>query len=60
MTLSIQEFYDRLADEYHLIFGRWDEAVKWQGEVLDTLLRSETGPGSLSIFDWSCGIGTKR
>jgi glycine/sarcosine N-methyltransferase len=59
MPLSIQEFYDRLADEYHLIFGNWDEAVKWQGEVLDTLLRSETGRGSLSILDCSCGIGTQ-
>lgn len=59
MTLSIQEFYDRLAGEYHLIFGSWDEAVKWQGEVLDTLLRSETGRGSLSILDCSCGIGTQ-
>lgn len=59
MPLSIQEFYDRLADEYQLIFGNWDEAVKWQGEVLDTLLRSETGRGSLSILDCSCGIGTQ-
>lgn len=59
MTLSIQEFYDRLADEYHLIFGSWDEAAKWQGEVLDMLLRSETGRGSLSILDCSCGIGTQ-
>jgi glycine/sarcosine N-methyltransferase len=59
MPRSIQEFYDRLAGEYHLIFGNWDEAVKWQGEVLDTLLRSETGRGSLSILDCSCGIGTQ-
>ena len=59
MPRSIQDFYDRLGGEYHLIFGNWDEAVKWQGEVLDTLLRSETGRGSLSILDCSCGIGTQ-
>jgi glycine/sarcosine N-methyltransferase len=59
MTLSVQEFYDHLADEYHLIFGSWDQTVKWQGEVLDALLRSETGRGSLSILDCSCGIGTQ-
>ena len=59
MSLSSREFYDRLADEYHLIFGNWDEAVKWQGEVLDTLLRSVTGRRSLSILDCSCGIGTQ-
>lgn len=59
MTLSIQEFYDRLADEYHPIFGRWNEALKWQGEVLDTLLRSETGRRSLSISGCTCCIGTQ-
>ena len=59
MSLTSREFYDRLADEYHLIVGNWDEAVKWQGEVLDTLLRSVTGRGSLSILDCSCGIGTQ-
>jgi glycine/sarcosine N-methyltransferase len=59
MSLSSRGFYDRLADEYHLIFGNWDEAVKWQGEVLDTLLRSVTGHRSLSILDCSCGIGTQ-
>lgn len=59
MALSIQEFYDCLADEYHLIFGSWDEEMKRQGGVLDSLLRSETGRGSLSILDCSCGIGTQ-
>jgi len=59
MSFSSREVYDRLADEYHLIFGNWDEAVKWQGEVLDTLLRSVTGRRSLSILDCSCGIGTQ-
>ena len=59
MTLSPQEFYDRLADEYHLIFGSWGEEVKRQGKVLDGLLRSEAERGALSILDCSCGIGTQ-
>lgn len=59
VSLSIQQFYDRLAAEYHSIFGNWDETVKRQGEMLDALLRSEIGHRSLSILDCSCGIGTQ-
>ncbi len=59
MTLSIQEFYDRLADEYRLIFGSWDEEVRQQGKILYRRLRTETGRERLSILDCSCGIGTQ-
>src|SRR5919202_470097 len=59
MDLSTQEFYDRFANEYHLIFGSWEGKVRRQGKVLDKLLRSETGQGCLSILDCSCGIGTQ-
>jgi glycine/sarcosine N-methyltransferase len=60
MDLSTQDFYDRLAEDYHLIFGGWDEEVRQQGEILDRLLRTETGRRErLSILDCSCGIGTQ-
>jgi SAM-dependent methyltransferase len=52
-------FYDDLADRYHLIFGDWDRAVRWQGEVLEHLIRAEMGPGTLSVLDCSAGIGTQ-
>ncbi len=57
--MSIEDFYDRFAGEYHLIFASWDEQVRDQGKVLDSLLRSETGQQRLSILDCSCGIGTQ-
>ncbi len=59
MDPSTREFYDQLAGEYHRIFGNWDEAVRWQGEVLDGLLRQRFGRTRLSILDCSCGIGTQ-
>src|SRR5215210_8227118 len=34
-------FYDGLAGRYHLIFGDWEGAVRWQGEVLERLIRAE-------------------
>jgi hypothetical protein len=60
MPPSIQEFYDLLTEEYHLIFSNWDEAIAWQGGVLHTLLCSETGRRSPSSLDCSSGIGTKQ
>ena len=54
-----RDFYDELADEYHLIFGDWDREVTRQGEVLDALLRQQTGAERLSVLDCSCGIGTQ-
>jgi glycine/sarcosine N-methyltransferase len=52
-------FYDGLADHYHLIFGDWDRSVRWQGEVLDRMIRAEMGDESLSVLDCSAGIGTQ-
>lgn len=59
MRRSERDFYDELAAEYHLIFGDWDREVTGQGEVLDALLRQETGAANLSVLDCSCGIGTQ-
>ena len=59
MTPSTRAFYDHLADEYHLIFGDWEQAVRRQGKVLEGLLCSKMGAGRLSILDCSCGIGTQ-
>jgi glycine/sarcosine N-methyltransferase len=59
MEHPVEEFYDELADEYNLIFGDWDRGVRWQGEVVDTLLRRTAGAGHLSVLDCSCGIGTQ-
>jgi glycine/sarcosine N-methyltransferase len=52
-------FYDGLAECYHLIFDDWDRAVRWQGEVLDRMIRAEMGAGSFSVLDCSAGIGTQ-
>lgn len=53
-----REFYDDLADDYHLIYDDWRRSVVGQGEALDRLIRAEIG-GPCSILDASCGIGTQ-
>jgi glycine/sarcosine N-methyltransferase len=60
MNSSVTTFYDDLATDYHLIFKDWDEAIIGQSEVLDNLIREQTGKGPpLRLYDCSCGIGTQ-
>ena len=58
--MSVVDFYDALADDYELVYaGRWDQAVAFQGEVLDRLIVASLGPGAKEVLDCSCGIGTQ-
>lgn len=59
MAGTARDFYDGLSDRYHLIFGDWDRAVRWQGEALDRIISEEMGAGRRSILDCSAGIGTQ-
>jgi SAM-dependent methyltransferase len=57
---SAQDFYDRLAEDYHLIYPDWSLSVSRQGGALDALVREHldrTEP--LDVLDCSCGIGTQ-
>ena len=50
------EFYDALAEHYHLVFEDWDASMRRQGPIIARLLPSlECGP----ILDIACGIGTQ-
>jgi glycine/sarcosine N-methyltransferase len=57
--VSASEFYDGLADRYHLIYEDWGEAVSRQGVVLDGLIRASLGIGPKRVLDCACGIGTQ-
>src|SRR5436309_13345065 len=56
--MSVADFYDELAPEYHLIYEDWNKAVPHQGGALDRLVRSRL-PDGQSVLDCSCGIGTQ-
>lgn len=56
---SVADFYDGLASDYHLVYGRgWDAAVERWGEALDALIRPSLQAAS-AVLDCSCGIGTQ-
>ncbi|MGW7256465.1 class I SAM-dependent methyltransferase [Streptomyces sp. NPDC054834] len=52
---SVADFYDELADDYHLLYADWDTGIRRQGEALDALI----GQDRAVVLDCSCGIGTQ-
>jgi glycine/sarcosine N-methyltransferase len=57
--VSIADFYDGLAADYHLIYADWDAAVERQGVALDRLIRDAHTQEAIDVLDCSCGIGTQ-
>ena len=59
MPENVSDFYDELADSYHLIFKDWESAIRLQANALRTLLKSHGDGSPLRILDCACGIGTQ-
>jgi glycine/sarcosine N-methyltransferase len=59
MRDKIADFYEPLAEVYHLIFEDWNASIAKQGKAIDRLLGAELGKGPLRILDCACGIGTQ-
>ncbi|WP_098747577.1 class I SAM-dependent methyltransferase [Paenibacillus sp. EZ-K15] len=62
MKDTSMEFYEGLADTYHLIFKDWHETVQWQGVFFNRFIRSLHAvehEGPIHLLDASCGIGTQ-
>lgn len=53
----MNNFYDELAESYHLIFDDWDAAIVRQRDVLARLLPNPAN--GKRILDCACGIGTQ-
>lgn len=57
--LSVQGFYDDLAQHYHLLFADWDEAVRQQGKLFSEFLAARLPEQRGRLLDAACGIGTQ-
>ena len=57
--LAMSEFYDGLANLYHLIFQDWDKSIERQAGQLSGIIEERWGAGMRHILDVSCGIGTQ-
>jgi glycine/sarcosine N-methyltransferase len=59
MRNHVFDFYESLADYYHLIFEDWDRSIHRQAGVLDLLISRELPRRPLNMLDCACGIGTQ-
>jgi glycine/sarcosine N-methyltransferase len=59
MAPASLDFYEALADYYHLIFEDWGRSIERQAEVLNPLISKQTGRSSVNLLDCACGIGTQ-
>jgi len=54
----VSDFYEDLADCYHLVFEDWPASMDRQGQWLDSFIRAEW-PTTRTVLDAACGIGTQ-
>lgn len=59
MTDLVRDFYEELADEYHLMFADWRQEIPRQGEALDRLIRREAGSAAASVLDFVRASGVE-
>jgi SAM-dependent methyltransferase len=59
MSDAVVQFYDQLADDYHLIFADWQASIHRQATILDALIQRMAGPPPYTVLDCACGIGTQ-
>lgn len=55
---TVQDFYDGLAESYHLIFEDWDRSIDRQGAALADVLARWSLP-TRCVLDAAVGIGTQ-
>jgi SAM-dependent methyltransferase len=55
----VNDFYDRMASLYHLIFPDWDASMERQAGQLAEIIKERWGEGARAVLDVSCGIGTQ-
>jgi glycine/sarcosine N-methyltransferase len=56
----VQDFYDELSCDYHLIFEDWNASIARQAATLGPILMLECGGTMpMTILDCACGIGTQ-
>jgi 2-polyprenyl-3-methyl-5-hydroxy-6-metoxy-1,4-benzoquinol methylase len=55
----MDDFYDRMAPLYDLIFPDWDASIERQAGQLAGIIHERWGIGVRSVLDVACGIGTQ-
>jgi len=58
MSDTVLDFYQHLAQDYHLIYADWLRGIERQSNVLERVIRAHL-PEARTVLDCACGIGTQ-
>jgi glycine/sarcosine N-methyltransferase len=59
MAETVQDFYDDLSSNYHLIFKDWEASMVNQAAALGPIMRKCVSAVPMTVLDCACGIGTQ-
>lgn len=60
MPYGVEQCYDKLAANFHLIFEDWEASMRRQAAAIGPILERQRGRADgLRILDCACGIGTQ-
>lgn len=58
-SIRNRQYYDELAEDYHVSVFDWEGAVRRQGNTLARIIEHEIGGESADVLDCAVGIGTQ-
>jgi glycine/sarcosine N-methyltransferase len=59
MVQTPLDFYEALAEHYHLLFEDWNQSIERQAATLNGLLHTQLPQSPVTLLDCACGIGTQ-
>lgn len=57
--MGTENFYDKIAPFYDLIFPNWENSIVRQAECLSSIIKESQSINTKTVLDVSCGIGTQ-
>jgi len=57
--VGTENFYDKIAPFYDLIFPNWENSIIRQAESLSSIIKESQSINTKTVLDVSCGIGTQ-
>jgi ubiquinone/menaquinone biosynthesis C-methylase UbiE len=58
-AMDTEDFYDKIAPFYDLIFPDWEKSIERQAENLSSIIKTFQSKPTKTVLDVSCGIGTQ-
>ena len=56
---AVNDFYDEVAADYHLVFENWEASMTRQAAAIASILEHDCPAAGTTVLDCACGIGTQ-